>query len=452
MCDTFVALPDATADGSLIFGKNSDREPNEAHELVLVPRSQHPPGSMVKLTYVEIPQVEETYAVLLARPFWIWGCEMGANEHGVVIGNEAVFTKVPYEKGPGLIGMDFIRLALERASTARAALDVITGLLAQYGQGGNCGFRHKLFYHNSFLIADPAEAWVLETAGREWAAVRVTSGVRSISNTITIGSQWDLASNGLVDYAIKRGWCRGREDFHFARCYSDLIYTRFSDARRRQSCTTELLMGRRGQLTVADAMAILRSHGPEVDTRPDWSPAHGLTGATVCMHAGFGPVRVSQSVGSMVSHLAPDCQTHWLTGTSAPCTGIFKPVWIDTGLPDLGPAPTGTYDQATLWWRHEALHRAVLRDYATRLAVYREERDRLEADFITEAERLRRPSETSEARQAERAALTSRCFAQADEATARWLEIVRATPPRQRRPWHYALAWRSFDRQAEVRQ
>ena len=38
VCDTLVSLPDATADGSVILAKNSDREPNEAHELVLVAR------------------------------------------------------------------------------------------------------------------------------------------------------------------------------------------------------------------------------------------------------------------------------------------------------------------------------------------------------------------------------------------------------------------------------
>jgi secernin len=59
--------------------------------------------------------------VLLAKPFWIWGAEMGANEHGIAIGNEAVFTKIPYDKQPGLIGMDSLRLALERAHTARRA-------------------------------------------------------------------------------------------------------------------------------------------------------------------------------------------------------------------------------------------------------------------------------------------------------------------------------------------
>jgi hypothetical protein len=78
---------------------------------------------MVECTYLDIPQVPETYEVLLSRPFWLWGCEMGINEFGDAIGNEAVFTGQPCEKAPGLIGMDFIHLSLERADGARDALD-----------------------------------------------------------------------------------------------------------------------------------------------------------------------------------------------------------------------------------------------------------------------------------------------------------------------------------------
>jgi secernin len=128
MCDTIVALGNRTADGIALFAKNSDREPNEGQYLEWIPRTSHPPGATVRCTYQEIPQVEETYAVLLSRPFWMWGCEMGLNEHGVVIGNEAVFTKEPYAK-TGLLGMDMMRLALERSTDARQALDLIIELL-----------------------------------------------------------------------------------------------------------------------------------------------------------------------------------------------------------------------------------------------------------------------------------------------------------------------------------
>jgi hypothetical protein len=113
---------------------------------------------MVKCTYIEIPDVDESHATLLSQPFWIWGAEMGTNEHGVTIGNEAVFTREPYERQPGLIGMDLLRLALERAATAKDAVSVITTLLEKYGQGGGCGHEDKKFtYHNSFIVGPEME-------------------------------------------------------------------------------------------------------------------------------------------------------------------------------------------------------------------------------------------------------------------------------------------------------
>ena len=441
MCDTLVALGNVTADGVTILGKNSDREPTEAHHLVRIPAARHAPGSRIKCTYLEIPQVEQTYGVLLAKPFWIWGAEMGANEHGVAIGNEAVFTRVPYDKHPGLIGMDLLRLALERGRTAHEALDVITGLLVEYGQGGNCGFQHATYYYNSFLIADPHSAWVLETAGPHWAAERVRD-IRSISNGLTIGAQWDLASPDLVKYAVDRGWCKGRDDFHFRRCYSDFVYTRFSRCSQRQCRTTDALAAHKGQITVETVVRALRDHGPAAGA--DWTPSRGLTTFNVCAHAGFGPIRASQTTGSVVSHLTEEHQTHFVTGTAAPCTSLFKPVWLDADLPDTGSAPSGTYDAATLFWRHEALHRATLRDYAARIARYQSEHDALEHSFIEGALACRDESP------AERATYSARCFAEADAAEARWLERVTAQRVASRAGPLYTTAWRGFNRAARL--
>jgi len=94
MCDTIVALGSATEEGFALFGKNSDREPDEVQNILIVPRKKHKPNETVQCSYLTIPQVPETARVLLCQPFWMFGAEMGANEYGVVIGNEAIFTRV----------------------------------------------------------------------------------------------------------------------------------------------------------------------------------------------------------------------------------------------------------------------------------------------------------------------------------------------------------------------
>lgn len=440
MCDTFVALRQATRDGSVIFGKNSDREPNEAHELVLIPHATHPEESEVECTYISLPQVRETNAVLLSKPFWIWGAEMGVNEHGVAIGNEAVFTKVPYDKSAGLIGMDFLRLALERASSADEALDVLIALLETYGQGGNCGFSHQMYYHNGFLIADSQGAWVFETAGKHWAAEKVQD-VRSISNVISIGTEWDRASSNLVSHAVEQGWCRNEDDFDFSRCYSDFLYSKFSAGHHRLCRTSDLLQEHLGEIDVPFAMRLLRDHGP--DASENWQPGNRLMGSDVCMHASFGPVRISQTTGSMISHLTPVLNTHWLTGTAAPCTSVFKPVWIDSGLPDLSPSPAATYDGATGWWRHENLHREILRDYADRISSVRPERDALEIEFLAQMPEMVRQSREK------REDFTRRSFFKAEQAESEWLAAIKEQSLQQSRPLLDKIAWQKFDKEAK---
>lgn len=400
MCDTFVSV----SSDRVLLGKNSDREPNEAHAITLVPGSEN--IGTLRCTYLTIPQARRTHAVLLSKPYWIWGAEMGVNEHGVAIGNEAVFTKAKREQ-PGLLGMDLLRLGLERGATAEEAVDVIVALLTEFGQGGQAGHTHKLEYDNSFIVSDRREAWVLETVGRDWAAKRVT-GHASISNGLTL-TDADRQSPGLTGPIV---W------------QSDFLYTRFSDSGPRQ-CRTFDLAG--GDLDLAGAFAILRDHGD-----PPRDPAHGLSGQTVCAHAGPGPIRVAQSTGSMVAHVTADDICVWLTGTSAPCTSVFKPVWFD-GLPTI-PEPGRRFDLDTLWWRHEVLHREVLRNHSERLAVFREERDALESQFLAAV-----PDD--------RAAFTSECFERAAQAERHWLQAVREVPE-ARQPLLYKRAWDSWNADA----
>ena len=58
-----------------------------------------------------VPQAPHTHATLLSKPSWMWGAEMGSNDQGLCVGNEAVWTR---EMGPAdhekkLLGMDLLR-------------------------------------------------------------------------------------------------------------------------------------------------------------------------------------------------------------------------------------------------------------------------------------------------------------------------------------------------------
>ena len=123
MCDTLGLISGSFA----LFGKNSDRSPNEAQITEYYPARIHDEEE-VACTYRLIPEVRETLGVLLSRPTWMWGAEIGVNEAGVAIGNEAVFTKGKYGD-PSLTGMDLLRLALERGESAESAVNVIIELL-----------------------------------------------------------------------------------------------------------------------------------------------------------------------------------------------------------------------------------------------------------------------------------------------------------------------------------
>ncbi len=440
MCDTVVALSTMTVDGSVLFAKNSDREPNEAQAITFLPARDYPPGESLRCSYIAIPQARRTHAVLLSRPFWMWGAEMGANEHGVVIGNEAIFARTKPAK-TGLTGMDLLRLALERGATAEGALGVITSLLEAHGQGGSGGYQHAFYYHNSFLIADRAGAWVLETVGREWAARRVKD-TASISNGLTIEGDFDQAS-----LAVSAARDAARGAYSFRRAWSDRLYTRFSGSRDRR-CATEGALRNAGVATVETMFQLLRSH-----TRASgYDPARG-SNADVCMHYGGGPLRVNQTTGSLVAQLRSDgSATYWLTGTSAPCLSLFKPFSFDGFSGEaaselqraLGPEPGAQYDGgASLWWHGDRLHRAALRNYPAKTQVFLPDLHALQARFLAEAQSAERGGSVN-------AQLSASLILAGRQAIDDWLARIDRIAPDRAGSALYRRAWDRQNKAAKI--
>jgi len=330
MCDSVVAVGAEAAGGVTLFAKNSDRKPGERQPFLQFPAAHHPPRARLRCTHIEIPQVAETYRVMGHSPAWVWGFEHGVNEHGVAIGNQTVFSNEPLEETPGLIGMDLVRLGLERGRDAREALEVVAGLIETHGQGGAALAPDGPGYHNSFLLADPENAWLLETSNRHWAARRVRSA--SCSNHYTLGRDWEISSRDLETSARAAGWWMRAGRIDVASAFRNPhVPPQISEGRLRR--TREWLAESSGRHDVASFQRLLRDHGAggTVWTGRDAQPQEERF-FTVCGHS----APVHETTASLVAPLPAQRSSPWPVwiAFATPCTGIFLPVYLDGVLPE----------------------------------------------------------------------------------------------------------------------
>jgi secernin len=373
MCDTIVF---AEPGHRVWFAKNSDREPSEAQSVEWYAAAEHRPRTGLTCTHLRIPRAPRTRTIVISRPAWMWGAEMGVNERGLAIGNEAVFTREPVAR-IGLTGMDLVRLALERCDDAEAALELLLELLTRYPQGGAMGHRNRRFrYHSAFVLADPHRVWLLETAGRFWAARRI-EGRFSTSNLLTIGQDFDRIHPQAYTHARTNGWCRNARDFDFARSFGDPLYRIAAGGALRRACTARGLARLGSVVSASDLAALLTDHA-------GGHPRDGVRMQMTCAHASFWPTRrAGQTTGSMIAELDPVRPRVWSTGTSSPCSSLFKPVALEADrVGSLGHCEEHVSD--ALWWRHEALHRAVLENYDARRATFESERRTLQIEAFAD--------------------------------------------------------------------
>ena len=328
-CDTFVALGPATRDGHAIFAKNSDRPADEFQPLELHGRAEHPAGASLRTPFVDMPQAHVTYRHVGSRPYWCWGYEHGFNEHQVVIGNEALQSRLR-PSGPTLVGMDLVRLGLERGSTAAEAVEVITSAVATHGQGE---FEHPdghRTYDNGFIVADPGEAYVIETAGHEWA-VRCVATHAAISNVYSITGDWDRISPGAEVIAAEIGWSGGRLSFAEAFAEGDHL-SGSGFLRRARSCG--VLNRHEGRIDAEVMMALLSDHA-DGDSEPGGFVTDIDPGRGICMHSADSDGVGGNTAASLVADLCEDgsrLPVYW-TSMYSPCLGVFLPVFLQGELP-----------------------------------------------------------------------------------------------------------------------
>lgn len=388
MCDVLVALPDATKNGSVVFGKNSDRPAGECQVLHFSPAGKY---KELECSYIHLPLGKNHMATMGCRPYWCWGYETGMNEAGVIGGNTAVFTRGRREdtsgKQPGLTGMELLRLGLSLGKSAEEAASTIIGFLESHGQWGSAvqGKQHEEgSYDNAFLLVDRKEVWILETSGKRWVAERVERGVRSISNELTIRGDWTKSSEDIKQHASeKRWWTPTMGNFDFARAYSDHENYSRQVSHIRLMRSSQLLHEYTGTIDVAVMMRMLRDHyegtfleGPQFHQfLPDFH--------TICMHHSPSGFTWGNTATSIIIELNPNedvLPPFWLCYLP-PCMGVYNAYPFSDHLPDMvthpgksglqvwraTDAPKDTFDSGSLWWRFNRILEGVLADPVNRV-------------------------------------------------------------------------------------
>lgn len=424
-CDTFVVLPDSSENRATMLGKNSDRPIFDCQSLMYHSHKKHNTNEYIQLAYIKIPQVEETYATIGSSPYWCWGYEEGINEFGVAIGNEAIFTKdgaliaENEKKGnnypKGILGMELLRLGLERGKNAREALDVMTSLVHKYGQWGSgvpMANHVDGSYNNSYIIADKDEAWILETAGKEWVARCIRSGYEAISNEPSIRTEWDLSSDKLIEFAISNGWWpkEKEEQFDFAFAYTDfgkpLQLSHIRVQRNRQLLKQS--MDQNGKINFNWMKKMLRDHYEDTFLEGPYFNAALPDFLTICMHSSPAGFTWGNTASSAVFILPKDenrLPIMWWTPVT-PCTGLYLPIFINgDNLPDIlsnvgtagkqiippPDAQEDSYSNKSYWWIFRDLLDCVKGDelgtkYTTRHKVVRAAFDKLELEWYSKVE------------------------------------------------------------------
>ncbi len=284
-CTNFLISKGATKDGSTMITYAADS--HELYgELYFTPAAHHTPGSMLDIFewdtgrfLGQIRQVEWTYAVV-----------GNMNEYQVSIGETTWGGRADLQNSEGILDYgSLMYIALQRAKTAREAIQVITDLMAEYGYVSS---------GESFSVGDPNEVWIFEIIGKGpgkkgavWVARRVPDGyICGHANQARIrqfplnDAKNCLYAKDLISLAREKGYFTGKDsDFSFADAFApaDFGALRFCEARvwsmfRRaapsQALSSDYVSGNKNaeplplwikpdqKLGVHDVMELMRDH------------------------------------------------------------------------------------------------------------------------------------------------------------------------------------------------
>ena len=219
-CSSILVSKGASADGSVIITYACDGEYHP--HLMLTPAADYEPGDSLEIKHWsgeiwgKIAPVPHTYAYVGLM-----------NEHQLAIGETTFDGRQELQNPDGALHYwHLMKFALQRAKTAREAIEVITGLVDEYGYRST---------GESFSIADPDEAWIMEMIGPGpggqsaiWVALKVPDGyICAHCNKARIGEfslndpENCLYSENVITFAIEKGYYDPKlgEPFRFCDVY-----------------------------------------------------------------------------------------------------------------------------------------------------------------------------------------------------------------------------------------
>jgi dipeptidase len=372
--DMVAALARATAEGCPLFGHNSCGSlgvPQPLHRSV---GRAFALGEKLRTRRLDLPQARQTYTVLGSQPVGSWGYSHGVNEHQVAAGCVALPATEPAgDESP--LGLDLVRLILERSQTAQHAVDLLTEQLERLGRDGSAsGFRESDF---AFLVGDGREAFAVETAGPHWVYQEVQQ-VRAACAARVIRQDWDRISRGLAGQMIDQGrWPGDGSKLDFAAALGGTAAS--TEGLRRWGRATFLLEQSNGRLDVACVRRILADHCESV------APHELVAGEPLlCRHA-VGAGREATRASLIVDlGRRPDRLPIVWCAFGPPCSSVYFPIFLEGELPAAFTASRAAYDTDPLCLRIPRLSEDLLYE-PERWAQARESLDRLQARFDQEA-------------------------------------------------------------------
>ncbi len=218
-CTNLIVTKGASTDSSTYLVYLNDGE--WLYHLNRTPAKTHNPNDSITYRSIsgieyKIHQVPHTNSII--------GFQM--NEYQLAIGETTFVGREDlWDKDMPLKYWELMELSLLRARTAREAIKVITDLAEQYGYGSE---------GESFSIADPNEAWILEmigTGGKKgavWVAMRVPDGmIAAHANHARIGEfplddpNNCMYSENVISFAVEKGYYNpdSSEPFEFNNIY-----------------------------------------------------------------------------------------------------------------------------------------------------------------------------------------------------------------------------------------